>query len=78
MRLFSVTAQVAYSTSDGWHGSVQIPAFLLSDHQVRNEVEAEALARMIVDPLRQAREVFVTVVELGVAHVTQDSAHNPL
>lgn len=64
MKLFSVTAQVVHTTTDGWHGSIQIPAFILSDRQVRNEVEAEALARMIVDPLGQADSVHVCAVAL--------------
>jgi hypothetical protein len=63
MKLYSVTAQVVHQ-KDGWQGSLQIPAFILTDRQVRNEVEAQALGRMIVDPMGHAKEVHVCVTAL--------------
>ena len=59
MKLFSITAQVVL-----YHdGSIshQVPAFLLSDRQVQDE----AHARRIVDPLGLADEVHVCAVALG-------------
>lgn len=63
VKLYSVTAQVVHRTGD-WQGTTQVPAFILTDRQVRNEVEAQALGRMIVDPLGQALEVHVCAVAL--------------
>jgi hypothetical protein len=63
MKGFSVTAQVVHR-KDNWQGSIQIPAFILTDRQVRNEVEAQAMGRMIVDPLGQALEVHVCATAL--------------
>jgi hypothetical protein len=63
MKLYSVTASVVYQ--DGrWQGSKQVPAFLLSDHQVANLDQAERLAHEIVDPLGKATAVYISVVEL--------------
>jgi hypothetical protein len=63
MKLYSVTAQVVHTT-DGWQGSIQVPAFLISDCQAQDEAAAEALARTIVDPLGLADQVHVCAVEL--------------
>ncbi len=63
MKLFVITARVVYE-KDGRQKVKQVLQFLLSDHQVRNEYQAQEFARHIVDPLGVAKEVHVVATPL--------------
>lgn len=58
MKNYLVTATVVDKSPDGWHGTRQIPSFvLIGDIQgIRNEADAEAIARRLLEaPNREVR-----------------------
>lgn len=63
LTMWVIQCQVEYDTEDGWHGSKQVPTFLLNPDMVGTSRHTiEGIVRDIVDPLRKSTGVHVSAV----------------